>query len=385
VNKFLAKIRRLFEWSEYLADAFFIQKEFLSTSIILYGAGESSHWFVEVVMKMHDFIPIAVLDRRFKEGDQYEGVPAFSPLDYRPTDDEKEKATVVICSGKPEHNDEIYNCLRELGFVKIIFLKDIYEVHNPFSEPKLLQQQGFGFYLNQKKSILSAFEFFDDEESKEVFQCFLQTHMQRKPVSIPARPREEQYFPKDIKLAKGYSHFVSCGAYDGDTIRLLNQEHGMVDSIVCFEAEPAIFTRLSSYLQANKSLLAENVVALPCAVYSHEVMMPFTSATGLGSRISLEGDSFVQCVALDHILPDFTPSFISMDIEGAEPEALIGAEKMIRKYQPDLAICVYHAPNHLWDIPIYLHSLGLGYTFYLRNYTSFTIETVLYATVEQSV
>jgi len=302
-------------------------------------------------------------------------------LEYQPTTDEQRNAVVVICSGKPAYHDEILSCLNSLGLVNIFFLQEIYEIHNPFSQPEQLQKKGFDFYLGQKEPVLSAFELFDDDMSREVYRCFLQTHMQRKPVSIPSRPRDEQYFPKDIKLTQGYSRFVSCGAYDGDAVRLLNKTHGKVDEIVCFEAEPAIFHRLSAYLADQGASLAKSIVALPCAVYSHEVMMPFTSATGLGSRISEDGDSLVQCVALDHILPDFCPSFISMDIEGAELQALKGAEKMICKNRPDLAICVYHAPNHLWDIPLYLDSLGLGYHFYLRNYTSFAIETVLYATI----
>ena len=70
-----------------------------------------------------------------------------------------------------------------------------------------------------------------------------------------------------------------------------------------------------------------------------------------------------------------------MDIEGAELDALIGAEKTIRENVPDLGICVYHSPNHLWEIPLFLNNLDLGYRFYLRNYTSFMHETVLYATL----
>ena len=68
-----------------------------------------------------------------------------------------------------------------------------------------------------------------------------------------------------------------------------------------------------------------------------------------------------------------------MDIEGAELEALKGEEKTIQANRPDLGICVYHSPSHLWEIPLYLHGLGVGYRLYLRNYTSFTGETVLYA------
>jgi hypothetical protein len=72
---------------------------------------------------------------------------------------------------------------------------------------------------------------------------------------------------------------------------------------------------------------------------------------------------------------------ITMDIEGVELQALMGAEKTIRRSSPDLGICVYHAANQIWEIPLYINSLGLGYKFYLRNYTSFSQETVLYATV----
>ncbi len=70
-----------------------------------------------------------------------------------------------------------------------------------------------------------------------------------------------------------------------------------------------------------------------------------------------------------------------MDIEGAELEALKGTETLIKKNKPDLAISVYHAPNHIWEIPLYIESLKQGYEFYLRNYTSFTHDTVLYATI----
>mgnify|MGYP000258701313 CR=1 FL=1 len=381
MNKETHRVDKLFIERDFAADSFSFSANLKGKRIIMYGAGESSHWFSEIVMKIHGYQPSLVLDLKFKEGDEYEGIPACSPLDYIPEEGEKKNAIVVISSGKQEYHTEIVNCVKDLGFLNIIFLQDIYEIHNPFSQPDELQQQGFSFYLKQKKQIISAFELFEDEMSIEVYRCFLQTHMQRKPVAIPVRPRNEQYFPKDIKLNKGYSHFVSCGAYDGDSIRLLNEMHGKVEEIICFEAEPAIFSRLSSYLSEHGRSLANNITAFPCAVYSDESIMNFTSATGLGSRLSEQGSAQVQTAALDHVLPNFSPSFISMDIEGAEPEALKGAENMIREHRPDLAICVYHSPNHLWDIPLYINSLGLGYKFYLRNYTSFTIETVLYATV----
>jgi len=370
---------QLFKQKGYPDDAFDIDKTFTGRSIIIYGAGECSHWFVEIVMKMHGYKPIAILDQSLERGDTYEGIPAFSPFEYAPSNEEKSNAIVVVCIGKQEYHEEIINCLTKLGFQNIIFLMDIYEIHNPFSLPNKLKEQGFDFYIEHKKQILECLNLFTDDISRRIYTRCLQTHMQRKPIPLPSRPREEQYFPKDLDLSKGYSRFINCGAYDGETIRLLNKAHGKVDDIVCFEPEPHIYMKLVEYLSENQNKLAKRIITLPCAVFSREKIMPFITNCGLGSRISDNGNSRVQCVTLDHVLTGFRPTFICMDVEGVELEVLKGAEKIIRQHTPDLAVCVYHSPDHLWKIPLFLDSLKLGYRFYLRNYTTFTVETVLYA------
>ena len=71
--------------------------------------------------------------------------------------------------------------------------------------------------------------------------------------------------------------------------------------------------------------------------------------------------------------------FIKMDVEGAELNALKGAEQTIRTFKPRLAISVYHKENDLTEIPEYLNELGLGYKFFLDHFTIHTEETVLFA------
>lgn len=50
-------------------------------------------------------------------------------------------------------------------------------------------------------------------------------------------------------------------------------------------------------------------------------------------------------IALDKLFSDKQVDFIKMDIEGAEMQALHGAEKLIEQCSPQMAICTYHNPD----------------------------------------
>ena len=67
-----------------------------------------------------------------------------------------------------------------------------------------------------------------------------------------------------------------------------------------------------------------------------------------------------------------------MDVEGAEINALKGAEKLIKKYKPKLAICIYHKMEDMWEIPGLILSYVPEYKLYLRHYSPSKDETVLY-------
>lgn len=324
-----------------------------------------------------------MLDRKFKRGDTYYGIPAYSPLEYKPTDDDKKDAVVVITVVTKKYHEEIFNCLSQMGFKNIVLSTDIYEYH--LSHPsKEWEREDFTHYcLDNQKQIERSLDLFTDDLSRKVFTSVIQTHMLKKPVPIPCSTPEDQYFPKDCDLRKGYARFIHAGAYDGKTIMRLNALFGKIDTIACFEPDMENFKVLARYLSDKHNEIAQTVIAFPCGVFSHETQTFFEGGSKDNSAISDKGESIIQCVALDHALPGFNPTFISMDVEGVECEALKGCEKLIKESKPDLAICVYHSPNHMWDIPLYIESLHLGYKFYLRNCSSFVAETVLYATVTE--
>lgn len=59
--------------------------------------------------------------------------------------------------------------------------------------------------------------------------------------------------------------------------------------------------------------------------------------------------------------------------------ALHGVANIIKKYRPKLAISVYHRSSHMIDIPLYLKTLIPDYKLYIRHYSIYPQETILYA------
>ena len=72
-------------------------------------------------------------------------------------------------------------------------------------------------------------------------------------------------------------------------------------------------------------------------------------------------------------------TFIKMDIEGAEIDALRGAAEIVRQDKPVLALCVYHLQSDIWKIPLLMRELFHDYRFYLRCYEGDGWQTVAYA------
>jgi hypothetical protein len=73
------------------------------------------------------------------------------------------------------------------------------------------------------------------------------------------------------------------------------------------------------------------------------------------------------------------PTYLKMDIEGAEPDALRGAARTIDTHRPILAVSAYHKQDHLWSIPSLLLDLHSDYQLYIRPHNEECWDTVCYA------
>lgn len=207
--------------------------------------------------------------------------------------------------------------------------------------------------------------------------------------------KETEYFPADIDLLASVDRlrFIDCGAYTGDTIRSVmdyaNKTGKSIDYIVSFEPDKKNYTKLQEELVKQHSG-ADKVIMIgyPAGVWSTNKTLEFSETGTSSSSImfsdhSEEHSGKVQVISLDETLYSASPNYIKMDIEGAEREALLGARNMIRDQSPVMAICVYHKPHDLWELPLLVNSINSEYDMYLRTHSHMCISTVLYCVPRQ--
>jgi hypothetical protein len=85
-------------------------------------------------------------------------------------------------------------------------------------------------------------------------------------------------------------------------------------------------------------------------------------------------------VRLDDALAEEHPTFIKMDIEGAEPDAIEGATQLIRRDQLLMAVCVYHRQSDLWRIPLMIDAVEPGSNrLYLKQHAVDGFDLVCYS------
>jgi FkbM family methyltransferase len=182
-----------------------------------------------------------------------------------------------------------------------------------------------------------------------------------------------QYFPNDLFQLSANEVFIDCGAYDGDTISEFRRATGdHFAQIVAFEPDPENFAALQSAVIGDP-----RIVLQPYATDVRRQIVRF-AVGGTGARISSAGTCEVQTITLDEALDGIAPTYMKFDIEGSEPGALEGGRKTIVRHRPKLAVCAYHAPDHLWSIPLRLNELLPDSRLTLRTHCSDGFDCVCY-------
>lgn len=179
-------------------------------------------------------------------------------------------------------------------------------------------------------------------------------------------------------------YIIDAGTCFGDTALAFASSVGENGRIFSFEIEPNNIDVACYNLMQNEEL-AKRIVISDYALSDTLESEMYLHGNGPGTLISDKpSDRPVSTTTIDRLVSDGSidrVDFIKMDIEGSELKALHGAVETICKFHPKLAISLYRKPHDIFDIPLFINNLNVGYQLYLDHYTIHNEETILYAKV----
>jgi FkbM family methyltransferase len=244
--------------------------------------------------------------------------------------------------------------------------------------------------IEQCDSIRQCYGMLGDEPSRrELREQLLWRYWLDFSALSPALDANDTYFPKDLLSPAPAEVFVDCGSFDGESTRSFNRHWGgEFRHVFAFEPDPLNQEALAANLEAMG--IGDRVTVMPYAVGNTNGQVSFASSGSVTSHVTThdltthdatthDAGATIECRRLDDIQWPLVPTYIKMDIEGAEPEALAGGSELLRRHQPVLAVCTYHRSEHLWRIPNLIHSIAPEYHVFLRRYAEECWEGVCYA------
>jgi FkbM family methyltransferase len=336
----------------------------VSAPFVILGAGNLGRRIARVIH------PVLICDNNPSSWDSVvEGIPVVSP---KVAIQRCPHATYVVAIWHPSRTERMMdrvNQLRALGASNVIPFYGLFAEYGNALLPNFLWERP-EYYAALAEQIDKGRALLDEEGRAEFDR---QMRLRLGDFSGQVIDSGVQYFPNDLFRLSGNEVFVDCGAYDGDTISEFRRATGdHFEKIIAFEPDPENFAALKSAVNGDP-----RIVLLADATGVRRETVHF-SAGGTGARISSTGTCEVQTVTLDEALDGIAPTYMKFDIEGSEPATLEGGRETIQRHRPKMAVCAYHAPDHLWNIPLQLHELLPEFRLTLRTYCSDGFDCVCY-------
>ncbi len=345
----------------------------------LFGISESAY-DVKRWLLHHNKKIIGYLDNSSeKQGKTYDDGIEISAPDILKSGVASDTAIIISCSYQVEIAHQL---IKELGICK----KKVF----PFISEMFQNHFGKDSIVNNIDNINWLIERVSDFESKQYIYDLVIFRWTMDPLLLRRNPKVigfYQYDDLETDLKPG-DVIIDCGAYTGDTAQTFLKRMNGHGHIYAIEPLGANFKALKEWIY--KSNNESKVTPIKCAVGTEKGRIEIASSSGIDPKanartntLSVETESVVVR-ALDEINEIKNTSKVDMikvDVEGFEPDVLIGASKTIKKYQPILLLAGYHIPEHLWSLPMMIEELGLEYNIRVGHHPAAPYEPELFCTL----
>ena len=222
-----------------------------------------------------------------------------------------------------------------------------------------------------------------DDESRRVYQNLVLYRGSRdrhyvKPIMSKCTTT---YFAEDLIIPRNGECFFDCGGFAGENSiyfqNYLKKRGCEAPSIIAVEPDPENYKHL---VKSLKKKIKNTVHTFPLGVWNEDAVLKFQDNLNASCKVDDAGSAKIKVTTIDHLSAQtgLAVTYIKMDIEGCELQALAGAAQTIKRFHPRLAIAIYHNDGQMLELIEYIHQNYPDYQLHVRHYSGTYMETVLY-------
>lgn len=220
------------------------------------------------------------------------------------------------------------------------------------------------YYENRKEEFNKIYSLLADEKSKQTFVNLIKYKISGKLEYLFQCEVDENEPYESFLEKRPQEYFLDLGAYNGDTALDFAKRNPDYSRIIACEPDKKTFKKLVKNTEHLPFCDCQNV-----CISAFTGKGNFSMKGGRNSIVSAQGEE-TDFSTVDSLLEGKKVTFIKMDVEGEEKNALSGAEKTILTHKPRMLISAYHRTEDLLSLPSGVLNIRDDYKIFLRHFAS---------------
>lgn len=321
--------------------------------VVLYGMGNGA----DKIFELLDARQVAVADvfasDEFVRGQIFHG---FQVKRYRDILAKYGRRGCIVVLAFATSLPEVMGRIRQIGEEQELIVPDLPVVGTEIFD--------LAYVERMEERIAQCYQIMADGQSRSVFAglCNFRLSGKLSDLDRMETPVREAYELLEIGRQERY---LDLGAYDGDTLRELLEIAGGYDRAIALEPDPKNYAKLERFAMESN---LRSVHLIQAAASRETRRLSFEDRAGRNSALSGDGRSAVQAYAVDELPCCRDLSYVKLDIEGAEADAIWGMKNLLMARKPKLRVCAYHRTQDFFDLPLLIKQINPDYRCHLRKH-----------------
>lgn len=339
-------MRRL--WYIYYMEDIWNYLKTTKKPIVLYGMGNGADKIISVCRQYDIKISGVFSSDSFVRKKIFHGM---SVTDYKTAKEKFGNMVILLCFGTALQ--EVIGNIKRIAKENELYAPDV-----PVYGETLFCYE---YYEKMKDEFKHIYDILADDISKKTFNGIISYKLTGDIQHLfNCETDESEPYQSFLKLGDN-EIYLDLGAYRGDTVLSFCDRVKQWKKIIAVEPDKKTYSKL---ITATEHLDNINIHNINAAVSDKcgKALFGMNGSRGLSNSGKLIQTDILTVDSLNAF-----PTFIKMDIEGAEAKAIKGAQKTISVCRPKMQIAAYHRSEDLIEIPKSVLSLRNDYKIYLRH------------------